>query len=453
MGSATAILVPRENVNDQSVTVVAWLVPDGQHVEAGQPVVTLEGSKTTFEVCSPVAGVLHYLRAAGEDVAVGGELARIGDASVEQTNHVAVRPEKPKEAAPPPTPAIVVPAVAVATASEAAVAPGVRFSKEALQLIRQRGLDPAQFAGRGLVRAADVLAPVGESPSPKPTIPAPAATADGPVAAQGVPVRSEKLSRAKPTEAQYLRSAHRHTLPSVISVAVPTRGLRSAAARHPEVQGNVTALVIHEAARLLKKYPALNAFHHDGTAHYYDEAHVGFAVDADRGLKVPVIRQADRKTVPQIVHEMREWVVAYLNDSLPVEALAGGTFTVTDLSGEGVFEFLPLLNQGQSAILGIGGEFFLPGSKVGQFHLILAFDHQLAEGRQAARFLGELRERLEHYEAALRPAGGGESSGQEPRCAECLRTVAALRDLRAHLVQTVAADHSPALVCTICLTS
>lgn len=81
--------------------------------------------------------------------------------------------------------------------------------------------------------------------------------------------------------------------------------------------------------------------------------------------------------------------------------LAGGTFTITDLSGEGVSSFRPLINQGQSAILGVCSEVFAPGGKVGRFDLTLAFDHQLTEGRTAARFLNDLRERLGHHEASL----------------------------------------------------
>jgi pyruvate/2-oxoglutarate dehydrogenase complex dihydrolipoamide acyltransferase (E2) component len=443
MAKPTAITVPHENVNDQSVTIIRWLVPDSAQVEQGQAVVTLEGSKTTFEVCAPAAGTLHHHLPEGADVEVGGVLALIGEE---------VTSEAPTNGSTPILGSTGVPPVkeehrrdACATGSSNGHAPpgAVRFSQEALQVIRQQGLDPAQFAGRGLVRARDVL---GKPPAKETK---PQADEPGPIPAGGVPVRSEKISRAKRTEIQYLRSGARHTLPSVITVGVPTRGLRAAAARHPEVQGNVTALAVYEAARLLRQFPCFNGFYHGGAAHYYEEVHVGVAIDAGLGLKVPVLRNADRKTVPDLVGQMRELVVAYLNDELPVEALAGGTFTVTDLSGEGVFDFVPLLNQGQSAILGIGGEVFLPGSGSGMFNLILAFDHQLAEGRQAGRFLGELRRRLEHYEAAM--AQGGATKPKQPCCSECLRPYDELKELHARLVQTVGADGAVALVCSVCL--
>jgi len=131
----------------------------------------------------------------------------------------------------------------------------------------------------------------------------------------------------------------------------------------------VSAVIIFETARLLKTFPLFNAYCADGSIHFYEQVNIGFAVDADRGLKVPVIRDADTKSLPEIAAEMQEAVVDYLNDSLPMKSLAGGTFTVTDLSGDGVFAFHPLINQGQSAILGICGEFFPPGSKEGMFNL------------------------------------------------------------------------------------
>lgn len=132
---------------------------------------------------------------------------------------------------------------------------------------------------------------------------------------------------------------------------------------------------------------------------YYDEVNVGFAVDAGEGLKVPVIRDADKKELGAIAREIQDLLLAYTSGEITLEAASGGTFTVTDLSGEGVFSFHPLINQRQSAILGVGAEFHAPGSSEGLYQLILAFDHRLTEGRAAAQFLKDLRDKLSAYEA------------------------------------------------------
>ncbi len=256
------------------------------------------------------------------------------------------------------------------------------------------------------------------------------------VPASGVGFRTETLPRAKKIEAKYIRSAYDSTLASVVAVACPTRGFRAKA-------GDLApALILFETARLLRKYPTLNAFHRDGTINTYDDVNLGYAIDAGRGLKVAVIRDADRKSVDAIAGELREAIVAYLGDELPVESLSGGTFTVTDLAGEGVASFLPLINQGQSAILGVGGEV------AGHYQLVLTFDHQLSEGRLAARFLNDLKARLAHHEGVLAPSS---SPSEMPACARCARTAGELEELGIFLVPTARPGGESRLLCTRCL--
>ena len=491
MTEPTPIVIPRENVNDESATLVAWSVPEGEHVAAGQPVAQVETSKAVVDLPAPVGGVLRRQARAGEDVPIGAVLGWIVAVGAESPPIPPPRPEASPAArsnadrdrtgatnssAPFP----LAPAVRRIVAEEkidparvqgtgrggrltkadilAHFAPAstvghpgpraTRFSQKARALIRQLGLNEHAFEGRGLVRSRDVLpASPAVQAAAEPTSPAPPAR-PRPVAATGVKTRSEQLPRAKRTEARYLRSGFEMTLPSVVTVTCPTRGFHEAAGRRSSIAGNATAIIVFEAARLLRKYPAFNAYHDAGAVHYYEDVNVGFAVDAGRGLKVPVLREADAKSITEIASEMRDLVVTYLDDALAVESLAGGTFTVTDLSGEGVTAFHPLINQGQSAILGICAEVFPPGTRSGTFNLVLAFDHQLAEGRTAARFLCELRDRLASHESAI--VRGGEAVVEEPRCSRCL---AGFHELAANghcLVQTVRADGSIRLLCKLC---
>jgi pyruvate/2-oxoglutarate dehydrogenase complex dihydrolipoamide acyltransferase (E2) component len=450
---AAPVVVPRENVNDESVTLVAWLVEDGAHVEEGQPIAQVETSKTVVEIAATASGTLHHAAKAGDDVAIGATIGRIGGGS----GTITPPPAAEEPTAAPSTsrngdhaPAVVAPAPPVLEpipSNGHAPAPrSTRLSKRAQELIAQLGIDPATFAGRGLVRSRDLMA------RPAPTAEAPPRVQQSsprPSPASGVATRSESLSRAKRTEARYLRSGSETTLSSSVTVTCPTLGFRDAAG------DRATAVILHEAARLLRKYPAFNAYHDDGKVCYYEDVNIGLAVDAGRGLKVPVIRRADVKGIGAIADEVRELVVAYLGDELPVEALAGGTFTVTDLSGEGVSAFRPLINQGQSAILGVCAEVFPHGGRVGRFDLTLAFDHQLAEGRTAARFLNDLRERLGHFEASLAGEIGtapkADTPAVAPDCSRCGRAPGELEAYGQYLVQTVRADGSSRLLCTRCL--
>jgi hypothetical protein len=251
-------------------------------------------------------------------------------------------------------------------------------------------------------------------------------------------------------EAQYLRSALTTTIPSMATVAVPTSGFFTRAASQPDLVGVPGAAVVFETSRLLRTYPVFNAFHECGEVHYYEDVNIGYALDAGRGLKVPVIRRADRKSLPELVAEKQQRLVEYLNDTLPVESLGGGTFTITDLSGDDVFTFNPVLNQGQSAILGVCAELFPHGGTHGVFNLVLAFDHQVADGRTAAAFLRDLRDRLRAHEASF----GAERAGTpvEPCCSVCVRPVSELTASQHFLIRTIGdASGNDKLICSICL--
>jgi pyruvate/2-oxoglutarate dehydrogenase complex dihydrolipoamide acyltransferase (E2) component len=485
MTDPVPVVVPRENVNDESATLISWLVADGSPVEPGRAVAQVETSKAVVEIEATAAGILRHKAKEGQDVPIGQAIGTIGGPAV----------GSPSPSPTPPAPAPVSRSTANGTVehpplplapsvrrlvAEGNVDPGqvrgtgrggritkgdvlahraegdgseppapprsTRFSPAARALLDRLGLDEKAFEGRGLIRTRD-LQPPAEAPeaiaTPSPATPP---SPSRPVAASGVATRSEKLSRAKRTEGKYLRSGLETTLASVVTVACPTWGFRKA------FGPDATALITFEAARLLRKYPAFNAYHDDGEAIFYEEVNIGFAVDAGRGLKVPIVRGADRKGVAEIAAEMRDLVVGYLGDALPVEALSGGTFTLTDLSGEGVIAFHPLINRGQSAILGICAEALPPGGGEGSFNLVLAFDHQLAEGRSAARFLGDLRDRLADHEASTRRTtlGAPSTPVEEVRCSRCQASSSELgKDYP--MIQTVRADGSPRLLCILCL--
>ncbi len=456
------VVVPHEIVNDESVTLVEWLFADGQEVRQGQVVARLESSKGVMDVEAPEAGFLRHQAQAGQELPIGAPLCAI-------THRADEKPGEPGAGHPaPPAPGSVSTRVEPAAAETAPEPPPVpaapepvptpsstRFSKAARELLQTRGLDPKSFAGQGLVTAARVLESLGQT-TPAPRVAPPPAQTTQPGPAQpatpwpdGAPFRSEDPSRAKRAEIQFLGASHKAVVPSMVGVACETAGLKEAFS-NPAAGGTTPmAVIISETARLLRKYPILNAFFKEGKTHYYEQVNVGFAVDAGFGLKVPVIRQADTKTAAQIEGEIKEFVFQYLEKALPVSAMTGGTFTVTDLSGAGVHNFVPLINQWQGAILGVGAEFIPKGADRGVYQLLLSFDHQLAEGRVAASFLHDLRSRLAAYEQALRlPAPARPSPVLE--CSTCQRSVRELDQLRAYLLQRVQSDGEPSMVCSLC---
>jgi pyruvate/2-oxoglutarate dehydrogenase complex dihydrolipoamide acyltransferase (E2) component len=253
-----------------------------------------------------------------------------------------------------------------------------------------------------------------------------------------------QLSRQKRTEVRYLRRGASAVLPSLVSVLVPTHGIRAALRNDQESLG-LTALIIFEVARLLRRYPDLNAFFSEDAVCRYSSVHIGFAVAGEYGLKAPVVKNADKKQLSVIGNEVREHLLAYVQDTVKPEHLAGATFTISDLSGEGAFALTPLINQEQSAILGIGAEVHIGSSDAGFYTLSLAFDHQLADGLTAARFLNELSSRLQHHESTLA------SNQSSPACMSCFRTVEELGVLKARLLKSVGVNRSTEFICTLCV--
>ncbi|HAM34880.1 MAG TPA: hypothetical protein DEB40_04765 [Elusimicrobia bacterium] len=362
---AVTVSIPKDAVNDVTVRLAAWRAADAERVEAGRVIAEIETSKAVLEIRAPAGGYMRRFLKEGCDIPVGGALC-----------YITAGPADPV-----PEPAAQAPAAV-------AVGQGARLSHRAAELVKQHGISPDRFQGQGLVREADVLALLGQTPRPR---------GAELVAAKSVTCRREELPKSKQAEARYL-AAGTNALASVVSVACPTRGLRAAALRHPQWGSSPAAVVVFEAARLLREYPVLNAFYDDGAVNFYEEVNVGFAVDAGSGLKVPVIRDADRKDLGAIAREIQDLLLSYHNDEITLASSSGGTFTVTDLSAEGVYYFHPLINHRQAAILGLAAEFFPPGSGEGFYQLILAFDHRLTEGRTAAQFLKDLRQRISSHE-------------------------------------------------------
>ncbi len=462
MKNSTPVIIPQDNVNDESVTLLSWSVPNGEKVAQGQMIAEIETSKAVMEIEAPASGVLEYSLEPGNDIDVGATLCNIlGD------ELVGAAADSPPVTEPMPRISSPSPNGEGTTLSTQVDGTPTHFTKKAQALLEQRGIPLDRFAGRGLVRTEDVLLELGEvspstsSSSSKDLLRKERLKPQGsPTPAMGVPYRSEKLSKSKRTEIGYLSSGYQNSLPSVITVAIPTRGLKAAVERNNTIEASSSAVIIFEVARLLGHYPWFNAFYQDGHLNLYDEVNIGFAIDGDLGLKVPVIRSANTKSIVEITNEMQELMVAYLNNSLSNTNLQGGTCTVTDLSGEGVFAFHPLLNQGQSAILGVGGEFFPPGSREGVFNLILAFDHQVSEGRQAAKFLRELGEHLQAYEAALSSGQAGDSDAEDVKklsCARCLTPLTKIQewDKFEHwdhfMVQMVKPNGQRGYLCSVCM--
>jgi pyruvate/2-oxoglutarate dehydrogenase complex dihydrolipoamide acyltransferase (E2) component len=439
------VIISQETVNDESVRILLWNVASGSRVENEQLVCEVETSKAVVEIHSPAAGIIEYTATAGNEVPVGSVICRIiptgaSTAKAFPTNKKALAPE---EAGLPP-------------AEEAVDLPPARLSPLAQKVAAEYGIAPKSFPSGTVVRKDDVLRKAGKLPPAPAGVPEKVAIRkdiekdacageNAPV--PGVLVDWAELPRRKIIEGRILGTGQASTVQSAITVSCQAGKLRERLDRMGFSVIGLNALVLFEAARLLRKYPAFNALHDRGRVGVYREINIGWAIDGGQGLVVPVVKQADSKSLREITGIMDLHVEAYVGSSLAPNDFLGGTFTVSDLSRDGVSFFQPLISRGQSAILGVGSD--SNGADGELLYLTLAFDHQVAEGRMAARFLRELSRRLEAH-AGLDGIGGAEAGASESElfCLLCQRDGETLRSLNACLVRS---ELPPGLICSICL--
>jgi pyruvate/2-oxoglutarate dehydrogenase complex dihydrolipoamide acyltransferase (E2) component len=361
MSEPIAVPVPQINPNDEHAIVVRWLVEKGARVRAGQPIVTLETTKTAFDVDAPCDGYAFFEHEPHTELAVGTPVAWIADS--------AEAPALPTRA---PLP--------VQTTVPAAAG---RFTRKALKLMKERGLEAADFPGGDRIDAEAVERVA-------------AARSAAPPNRAAFDAEPLELSPSKVIEAQTLRRVREQVVPSTVAVELDSARLAGCLRRLAGEHGGPVSLLevaIYEVARLLPEWPELNAFHAERGAWRYRSAGIGFAVNLGRGLKVPVVKQAAQSSLRAVAEAVRGLSLRYMRDELTIEDVTGGTFTVTDLSAEGVVHFVPVLNERQAAILGLTAE-----RSHGTRELVLTFDHRLSDGMRAGRFLAALRDRLEGAE-------------------------------------------------------
>ena len=358
MSEPIAVPVPQINPNDEHAIVVRWHVEKGARVRAGQTLVTLETTKTAFDVDAPQDGYAFFEHAPHAEVAVGAPIAWI--AETDRLDSIPTQPTSP-DVAP-------------------GAAPTARFTRKALKLMKERGLTAADFPGDSRIDADAVERAVVARNGLR----SPAAPADA---------EPLETSPSKVAEIHALRRVYDQAVPSTVAVALDCDRLDAQLRRLAADGGPVSLLelCVYEVARLLPRWPELNGFHAEGMSWRHTSAAVGFAVNLGRGLRVPVVTRAAELTLQEIARIVRDLSLRYMRDELTIDDVTGGTFTITDLSSEGVVHFVPVLNERQSAILGLTAQRGAARTR----DLVLTFDHRLADGMQAARFLSALRDRLE----------------------------------------------------------
>ena len=458
---ATEVTLPELGESVTEGTVSRWLKQVGESVNADEPLLEVSTDKVDTEIPSPASGTLLEIKVQeDETVGVGAVLAVIGEAGAAAPAPEAERqpaPEAEPEPAPqPPAPEPQAareaephpesePTTTPATAKEdarpeehgptgaAQPTPGASDSEATYvtplvrKLAKEHGVDIASLNGTGVggrIRKQDVLAAAeaakqaAAEPAPEaPAAPAAAAPAAAAPAAEVSTLRgtTEKMSRLRQTIAKRMVESLQVSAQLTATVEVDMTAISQIRAKvkddFKKREGATLSylpFIAKASVEALKAYPQVNATidTEARTITYPDAEHLGIAVDTEKGLLVPVIKDAGDLSIAGLAKRIADLAARTRQNKVTPDELTGGTFTITNYGSAGTLMDTPIINQPQVAILGTGALVKRPvvisDPRLGQviairdmMYLSLSYDHRLIDGAKAARFLSTLKARLE----------------------------------------------------------
>ena len=466
-GDVTTVTMPALGESVTEGTVTRWLKQEGDDVEVDEPLLEVSTDKVDTEIPSPVAGKLNKILVQEDDtVPVGADLAVIGgsgggsapaaaaEAPAPEPAAAAPAPAAPAPASAAPAPASAAPAPAAPAPAPAAPAPAAEAPAPAAaapassddtegrdaaayvtplvrKLAADHGIDLATLTGTGIggrIRKQDVMAAAEakKAPAPAPEAPAPAAAAPAapakaPAATDSRRGTTEKMSRLRQTIARRMVESLQISaqLTTVVEVDVTRiaklrdRAKADFAAREGTKLSFLPFFAL-AAVEALKAHPTVNASVDGDQVTYYGAEHLGVAVDTEKGLLVPVLKNAGDLNIAGLARGISDVAERTRNNKIMPDDLSGGTFTITNTGSRGALFDTPIINQPQVAILGTGSVVRRPvvamtedgGETIAirsMVYLALSYDHRIVDGADAARFLTTMKQRLEEgaFEADL----------------------------------------------------
>ena len=424
-GEDVVVVLPALGESVTEGVITRWLKAVGDSVAADEPLVEISTDKVDTEIPAPASGTLASIAVEADGTAeVGAEIARISTGAAAPAPTAA---PTPAPAAPEPTPqpaAAPAPAATPAPAAAASAATsdanaGAYVTPLVRRLAAQNDIDLSTITGTGVggrIRKADVMAAVEARGAAQQAPAATTSVAPAPAApeASALRGRTEKMSRLRRVIAERMVESLQTSaqLTTVVEVDVT----RIAALRN-RVKGDFEAregvklsflpFFCKAAVEALKVYPQINSSIdlQAGTITYHEAENLGIAVDTDRGLLVPVIRDAGDLNIAGIARRIADLAERTRTNKVAPDELSGGTFTVTNTGSRGALFDTPIINMPQVAILGTGSVVKRPvvisdgGQDViairSMVYLALSYDHRIVDGADAARFLSAVKARLE----------------------------------------------------------
>jgi 2-oxoglutarate dehydrogenase E2 component (dihydrolipoamide succinyltransferase) len=409
------IRVPQLPESVADATLVAWRKQPGQPVSRDENLADLETDKVVLEVPAPISGVLREIKVQTGTSVKSGELLAV----IDEGATAAATATPPATAKAPPATAKAPPAAAAPPAGNgnAAAAAGSstpRTGPAARRVIEENNLAPGSIAGsapggrvtksdaRAAAAAASAAAPVPAAPTPAPPAPLPAAVRSG-RAEQRVPMTrlrariAERLVQAQSTQA-LLTTFNEVDLTAVQELRA--RYKDSFEKKHG-VKLGFMSFFVKASVEALKRFPVVNASVENNDIIYHEYFDIGVAVSTERGLMVPVLRDADALSFAEVEKGIANYAARARTGAITLDDLTGGTFSITNGGIFGSLMSTPIVNAPQSAILGMHKIQERPIALNGQIavrpmmYLAVTYDHRIIDGREAVQFLVTIKDCLE----------------------------------------------------------
>ncbi len=423
----TELKIPEVGESVQEALLAQWLKKEGESVRKDDVLFVIETDKVTLEIGAPADGVLKILVPEGVTVKIGAVVGRLEE-SGKAAGTPPVADEQVKEparppAGPPPAPQTPPPPEAQEAAAPAQekTTPKPVISSSVRALAEQKGVDlsavtPTGPGGR--ITQGDVLLHLEGSGAEK--------SVDAP-AARNAPEQVKRPSPAGPEDtvrkpmtpirqriAARLLEARRNTAMLTTFNEIDMSRVQALRKNFGEnfqkkygIRLGFMSFFVAATVAALKESPVVNGFIEGNEIVYHNYYHIGMAIGAERGLVVPVIRNADKLGFAAIEREIANFALKVRENKLDISDLEGGTFTITNGGVFGSLLSTPILNPPQSAILGLHKIEDRPVAAGGQvvirpmMYVALSYDHRIIDGREAVTFLGRIKELIENPERIM----------------------------------------------------
>jgi pyruvate/2-oxoglutarate dehydrogenase complex dihydrolipoamide acyltransferase (E2) component len=356
------VLVPRENVNDESVIIRAIHAKSGEQIRKGQLIVQVETSKTNIDIEAPEDGTISHNLLIGAEIRIGERLFYVGDKNIQ-----AAKNEQLQE-----------------------IGQNIKISKAAALRAKELGVDLSQLQ-TGWITSESVEINAGLKKTEVKRMTVPDYQPNESITLQVSSIK-EPITKRKQVEVKNLQAGQHQSTSSTIGIDIKVPGKR--VIEPPYLfQGSISDLIVYEGSRLLRKYPKLNAAYiNPTTLGVYDEINFGWSFDNGSNLKVLAIKDTDKLSLNEIQNEVNRLLDLYeSNKNIPMDILSSSTVTISDLSRTNASFIFPLINGLQSMILGIVKR------SENNFSIYATFDHRVSEGLTVTNFLTELKSRILSY--------------------------------------------------------